>query len=116
MNGIMPQQGRFCLGRLNHIFYKIHKSGKWGRFRFPTLISTQKEAGKMTDYHYWLDVIKKILIFTISVLLIYIGFKISIFYIPFLIAFILATYFCNHLINNNRIDSLDNLNTSFRSN
>ncbi len=44
----------------------------------------------MTDYHYWLDVIKKILIFTISVLLIYIGFKISIFYIPFLIAFILA--------------------------
>ena len=44
----------------------------------------------MTDYRYWLDVIKKFFIFALSVLLIYIGFKISLFYIPFLIAFILA--------------------------
>lgn len=44
----------------------------------------------MTDYNYWIDVIKKILIFALSVFLIYIGFKISLFYIPFLIAFALS--------------------------
>lgn len=44
----------------------------------------------MTEYKYWLDVIKKIIIFLISVLLLYIGFKISLFYIPFLIAFVLS--------------------------
>ncbi|MBR3720962.1 MAG: sporulation integral membrane protein YtvI [Clostridia bacterium] len=44
----------------------------------------------MTNYSYWLDVIKKVLILLFSILLIYVGFKISIFYIPFLIAFILS--------------------------
>lgn len=44
----------------------------------------------MTDYRYWLDVIKKILIFLLSIILIYVGFKVSIFYIPFLIAFALS--------------------------
>lgn len=44
----------------------------------------------MADYRYWLDVIKKIIIFALSVFLIYIGFKISLFYIPFLIAFALS--------------------------
>ena len=44
----------------------------------------------MTDYHYWLDVVKKTFILLFSILAIYIGFKVSIFYIPFLIAFILA--------------------------
>lgn len=44
----------------------------------------------MTDYKYWLDVIKKFLILLISILLIYVGFKISIFYIPFLIAFAIS--------------------------
>lgn len=43
-----------------------------------------------TDFRYWIDVIKKILTFAISVLAIYLGFKISIFYIPFLIAFALS--------------------------
>ena len=43
----------------------------------------------MTDYHYWIDVVKKSLTFLLSVVLIYLGFKISIFYIPFLIAFAL---------------------------
>ena len=44
----------------------------------------------MTDYRYWLDVMKKIGIFLISIFLIYVGFKVSIFYIPFLIAFALS--------------------------
>jgi sporulation integral membrane protein YtvI len=44
----------------------------------------------MADYTYWLDVVKKILIFSLSVFLIYIGFKISIFYIPFIIAFLIS--------------------------
>lgn len=44
----------------------------------------------MSNYKYWLDVIKKILIFLLSIFFIYIGFKISIFYIPFLIAFVLS--------------------------
>ena len=43
-----------------------------------------------TDFNYWLDVVKKIIVLALSVFLIYIGFKISIFYIPFLIAFILS--------------------------
>ncbi len=42
------------------------------------------------DYSYWLEVIKKILILLFSIFLIYVGFKISIFYIPFFIAFILS--------------------------
>ena len=42
------------------------------------------------DRLYWLDVVKKIIVLALSVFLIYIGFKISIFYIPFLIAFILS--------------------------
>ena len=42
------------------------------------------------DYSYWLDVIKKIILLISSIFFIYIGFKISIFYIPFLIAFILS--------------------------
>lgn len=44
----------------------------------------------MTDYRYWLDVIKKISIFLLSIFLIYVGFRVSIFYIPFLIAFALS--------------------------
>lgn len=42
------------------------------------------------DFSYWLKVAKKLFIFALSVFLIYIGFKISLFYIPFLIAFILS--------------------------
>ena len=42
------------------------------------------------DFNYWLKVAKKLFILALSVFLIYIGFKISIFYIPFLIAFILS--------------------------
>lgn len=44
----------------------------------------------MINFSYWLDIVKKTLIFALSVLLIFIGFKVSIFYIPFVIAFILA--------------------------
>jgi len=44
----------------------------------------------MTNFQYWLEVIKKALLFLLSILLIYLGFKISIFYIPFLIAFVLS--------------------------
>jgi len=42
------------------------------------------------DFNYWLKVAKKLFIFALSVFLIYIGFKISLFYIPFLISFILS--------------------------
>lgn len=38
----------------------------------------------------WIDVVKKATIFASSVILIIIGFKVSVFYIPFLIAFILS--------------------------
>ncbi len=43
----------------------------------------------MEVYH-WIDILKKLLIFGFSIFLICIGFKISLFYIPFLIAFVLA--------------------------
>lgn len=42
------------------------------------------------EFSHWLDTIKKTLVFASSILLILIGFKVSIFYIPFLIAFALA--------------------------
>lgn len=42
------------------------------------------------DFNYWLKVIQKLLVLALSIFLIYIGFKISIFYIPFLIAFIVS--------------------------
>lgn len=42
------------------------------------------------DFNYWIKVIKKLLVLSIGIFLIYIGFKVSIFYIPFLIAFILS--------------------------
>lgn len=44
----------------------------------------------MVDFKYWFDITKKLLLFMLSIFLIYIGFKISIFYIPFLIAFVLS--------------------------
>ncbi len=42
------------------------------------------------DFSYWVDVFKKVILLVSSIFLIYIGFKVSIFYIPFLIAFILS--------------------------
>ena len=45
---------------------------------------------RMIDYRYWTDVLKKAILFLLSIFLIYIGFKISVFYIPFVIAFILS--------------------------
>ena len=42
------------------------------------------------SFNNWLDISKKTLIFALSVLLIIIGFKVSIFYIPFVIAFIIS--------------------------
>lgn len=42
------------------------------------------------DMNYWNKVIKNILILALSILVVYLGFKLAIFYIPFLIAFILS--------------------------
>ena len=42
------------------------------------------------NFSNWIDIAKKTLIFASSVILIIIGFKITIFYIPFLIAFVLS--------------------------
>ena len=41
------------------------------------------------DMNYWSNVLKKLLIFALSVLGIYLAFKLAIFYMPFLIAFII---------------------------
>ena len=42
------------------------------------------------DMNYWAKVLKKIIIFLLTILGIYLSFKLAIFYIPFLIAFILS--------------------------
>lgn len=42
------------------------------------------------DMNYWNKVFKRILILAISVLAVYLGFKLAIFYVPFLIAFVIA--------------------------
>ena len=42
------------------------------------------------DMHYWSKVFKKILILLLSIIGIYLAFKLAIFYMPFLIAFILS--------------------------
>ena len=42
------------------------------------------------DMNYWSKVIRKLLVFILSILGIYLGFKLAVFYMPFLIAFILS--------------------------
>lgn len=42
------------------------------------------------DMNYWSKVFRKIIIFLLSILGIYLGFKLAVFYMPFLIAFILS--------------------------
>lgn len=42
------------------------------------------------DMNYWGKVLKNILVLTISIIGVYLGFKLAIFYLPFLIAFIIA--------------------------
>lgn len=44
----------------------------------------------ITDVNYYKKVMKRVLIISLTILGIYIGFKLSIFYIPFLIAFIIS--------------------------
>lgn len=42
------------------------------------------------DMNYWSKVLKNILVFALSILGVFLGFKLAIFYMPFLIAFILS--------------------------
>ena len=42
------------------------------------------------DVGYWTKVFRKILIFALSIIMVYLGFKLAIFYMPFLIAFIIS--------------------------
>lgn len=44
----------------------------------------------VVDVNYWIKVVKKILITAITIFLLYLSFKLAIFYIPFLIAFIIS--------------------------
>lgn len=44
----------------------------------------------IVDMHYWSKVLKKILLLLLSIIGIYLAFKLAIFYMPFLIAFILS--------------------------
>lgn len=44
----------------------------------------------VVDMNYWNKVFRRILILAISVLGVYLGFKLAIFYVPFLIAFVIA--------------------------
>ncbi len=47
----------------------------------------------VTDMNYWSKVIKRIFSLALTLLLLFIFFKLSVFYIPFLIAFVLALFF-----------------------
>ncbi len=47
----------------------------------------------VTDINYWSKVIKRIFSLALTLLLLFLIFKISVFYIPFLIAFVLAIFF-----------------------
>ena len=42
------------------------------------------------DMNYWGKVIKNVLIFSLTILGVYLGFKLAVFYMPFLIAFIIS--------------------------
>lgn len=44
----------------------------------------------VVDMHYWNKVFKRVLVLAISILGVYLGFKLAIFYVPFLIAFVIA--------------------------
>ncbi len=47
----------------------------------------------VTDINYWSKVIKRIFSLALTILLLFVIFKLSVFYIPFLIAFVLALFF-----------------------
>ena len=42
------------------------------------------------DMNYWRKVIKRIFIFFLTIMGVWLGFKLSVFYMPFLIAFIIS--------------------------
>ena len=42
------------------------------------------------DMNYWRKVIKRIFIFFLTIIGVWLGFKLSVFYMPFLIAFIIS--------------------------
>ena len=44
----------------------------------------------VVDMNYWTKVLKKILIFLFTLILLFLGFKITVFYTPFLIAFVIS--------------------------
>lgn len=44
----------------------------------------------VVDVNYWTKVLKKILIMILTIFLVYLGFKLAIFYMPFLIAFLMS--------------------------
>ena len=51
------------------------------------------------DMNYWRKVIKRIFIFFLTIIGVWLGFKLSVFYMPFLIAFkYLPNVFINSLI------------------
>ena len=45
------------------------------------------------DMNYWRKVIKRIFIFFLTIIGVWLGFKLSVFYMPFLIAFSIAFIF-----------------------
>src|SRR5574344_1030110 len=44
----------------------------------------------VVDVNYWTKVIRKVFIMFLTIVLVYIGFKLAIFYLPFLIEFIIS--------------------------
>ena len=44
------------------------------------------------DMNYWNKVIKNIIILAVSILIVYLFFKLAVFYIPFLIAFSISLF------------------------
>ena len=42
------------------------------------------------DMNYWIKVLKRVAVLAISVVLVFLSFKLAIFYMPFLVAFIIS--------------------------
>ena len=42
------------------------------------------------DMNYWTKVLKKILIFVLTLMVIFVVFKLAVFYMPFLVAFVIS--------------------------
>lgn len=68
----------------------INSNINMGRFNLPKKYYIHKEISMIIDVGYWTRILKNIAVLIISLILIFLSFKLAVFYMPFLIGFIIS--------------------------